>query len=83
MKSIFEDGRWRVVTRRNRSGNVTVEVELDGELHADLVLQEGGVVDLGTKARPWPLGEQGWEMPGAPSADLRKFRYSPNPQAEE
>jgi hypothetical protein len=42
-----------------------------------LILQEVGVVDLGTKSRPWPLGESGWEMPGAPSTDWRKYRYGP------
>ena len=78
MRSIYEDGTWRVVTRMNRSGNLAVEVELEGAPHAELILQRGGVVDLGTKARPWPLGERGWDMPGALSSALRKFRFGPD-----
>jgi len=77
MKTIFEDDRWQVVTRINRSGNLTIEVGLDGMPHAEVVLQTGGTIDLGTRARPWPLGEQGWDMPGAPSQELRKFRFGP------
>jgi hypothetical protein len=78
VRSIYEDGTWRVVTRMNRNGNLAVEVELLGAPHAELILQAGGVVDLGTKARPWPLGNQGWGMPGAPMATLRKFRFGPD-----
>lgn len=76
MKAIMEEGPWRVTSRINKAGNLTLEIEADGELHAELVLQAGGVIDLGTKARPWPLGEKGWDMPGAPG-DMRKFRFAP------
>lgn len=76
MKTIAEDGPWRVTTRLNNAGNLTLEVELDGELHADVVLQEGGTVDVGTRARPWDIGEKGWDMPGAPPG-FRKFRFGP------
>lgn len=76
MKTIVEEGPWRVTTRLNKAGNLTLEVELDGEMHAELVLQEKGVVDLGTRAAKWPLGERGWDMPGAPSG-FRKFRFGP------
>lgn len=47
-----------------------------GEHWAEFVLQENGTLDVGTKGKPWGPGEQGWEMPGAPSSDLRKFRFS-------
>src|ERR1700677_4222752 len=75
MQTIMEDGQWRVTCRINKSNNLTLEIERDGKPHAEVILQEGGVIDLGTMARPWPLGEKGWEMPGAPSADLRKYRF--------
>jgi hypothetical protein len=77
VKTISEAEPWRVTTRINRAGNLALEIELDGEWHAEVVLQPGGVIDLGTKAKPWPLGEKGWDMPGAPSKDLRKFRFGP------
>jgi hypothetical protein len=77
MKTMTEVGAWRVTTRINQAGNLTIEVELRDVLHADLVLQESGVVDLGTKARPWDLGDKGWGMPGAPSPELRKYRFEP------
>lgn len=51
MKAIMEEGPWRVTSRINKAGNLTLEIEADGELHAELVLQAGGVIDLGTKAR--------------------------------
>ena len=75
MKTIMEQGPWRVTSRINQSGNLTIEIGLNGSLHAEVILQEGGMVDLGTTARPWPLGEKGWHMPGAPSEDWRKFRF--------
>jgi hypothetical protein len=77
MRAIVEEGPWRVTCRINKAGNLTLEIEQDGELHADVIFQHGGVIDLGTKARPWPLGDKGWEMPGAPSSELRKFRFGP------
>jgi hypothetical protein len=82
MQDMYEDDRWRVIARRNAHHNLTIEIELDGVPHAELVLQTGGTIDLGTKARPWDLGEIGWQMPGAPSADLRKFRFGPDIPAE-
>jgi hypothetical protein len=54
---------------------------LNGVLHADLVCQENGKLDLGTKGRPWPIGERGWGMPGAPSEDWRKYRFEPDEAA--
>lgn len=77
MRGIIEIDEWQVAVRRNQSGNLAIEVQLKGEAHAEVVLQSGGVIDLGTKARPWPLGEQGWQMPGAPSDKLRKYRFGP------
>jgi hypothetical protein len=67
---------WKVEVRENKAGNLTIEVQLHGEAHAEFVLQEDGTLDVGTKGKPWGLGEKGWEMPGAPSSDLRKFRFS-------
>jgi hypothetical protein len=63
MQTIMEDGKWRVTCRINKSNNLTLEIEHDGDPHAEVILQEGGVIDLGTKARPWELGQKGWEMP--------------------
>lgn len=77
MKGTIEIEPWRVTTRQNRSGNLTIEVELDGEIHAEVVLQQSGKIDLGTKARPWQLGPKGWAMPGAVSTEFRKFRFAP------
>ena len=77
MKAIAELDGWRMITRLNRAGNLTVEIERDGELRADVIFQANGVIDLGTTGRPWPLGEKGWDMPGAPSRDGRKFRFGP------
>lgn len=79
-KTIAEIGPWRVFTRENQRGNLTVEVELNGDMHVELVCQEDGTVDLGTKGRPWPLGEKGWHMPGAASEELRKYRFSESEQ---
>lgn len=78
MQTIMEDDHWRVTCRINKADNLTLEIEHDGEPHAEVILQEGGVIDLGTKARPWPLGEKGWDMPGAPSTDMRKYRFGPS-----
>lgn len=77
MRAIVEEGPWSVTTRINRAGNLTLEIKLNGEWHAEVILQEKGVIDLGTKAKPWPLGEKGWEMPGSPDPNLRKFRFEP------
>jgi hypothetical protein len=63
-RTVVETGPWQVTVRINQAGNLTIEVELNGHLHADLILQEGGTLDLGTFATPWPLGEKGWDMPG-------------------
>lgn len=71
-----KDWPWDVVVRQNRAGNLAIEVRMKGEHWAEFVLQENGTLDVGTKGKPWGLGEQGWEMPGAPSSDLRKFRFS-------
>jgi hypothetical protein len=57
-------------------GNLAVEVTLDDEPHAELVMQEDGTVDLGTKAQALAARRQGLGMPGAQSADLRKFRFT-------
>ena len=77
MQTIVEEGSWRVTCRINKAGNLTLEIEQDGDLHADVIFQAGGVIDLGTRARPWELGEKGWGMPGAPSSELRKYRFGP------
>jgi hypothetical protein len=82
MRTIIEQGSWRVICRINKDENLTLEIEQDGELHADVIFQEGGVIDLGTKARPWDLAAKGWGMPGAPSPEFRKYRFGP-PEAEE
>jgi hypothetical protein len=79
-RTVVETGPWQVTVRINQAGNLTIEVELNGHLHADLILQEGGTLDLGTFATPWPLGEKGWDMPGAPSKSMRKFRFGPGDQ---
>jgi hypothetical protein len=71
-----EDWPWKVQIRENKAGNLAIEVELKGKPHAEFVLQEDGILDVGTKGKPWELGDKGWEMPGAPSSDLRKFRFS-------
>lgn len=81
MQTITEEGYWRVTCRINKSDNLTLEIERDGVPHAEVVLQEGGIIDLGTKARPWRLGEKGWKMSGAPSTDMRKYRFEP-PEGE-
>jgi hypothetical protein len=78
----MEDGPWRVTCRINKAGNLALEIEHDGTPRADVVLQDQGIIDLGTKARPWPLGEKGWEMPGAPSTDMRKYRFGPSEAKE-
>lgn len=75
-KTVAEIGPWKIFARENRSGNLTIEINLDDNPHADLICQRDGTMDLGTKARPWPLGEQGWGMPGAPDPNLRKYRFS-------
>jgi len=73
--STEELGPWGVDVRRNKAGNLAIEVSLEGEAHAEFVLQEDGTLDVGTKATPWDLGDAGWQMPGAPSPELRKFRF--------
>ena len=78
IQTIAEDGHWRVTCRINKANNLTLEIEHDGALHAEVILQEGGIIDLGTKARPWELGQKGWGMPGAPSTDMRKYRFAPS-----
>lgn len=80
-KTIAEIGPWRIVARENQSGNLTVEVEVNGERLADLCCQEDGTVDVGTTGRPWPLGEKGWAMPGAPSEDWRRYRFAESEDA--
>jgi hypothetical protein len=70
--SQFTQGPWLVNVRENRAGNLTIEVALKGIPHAEFVLQENGTVDVGTKGR-----QAGWDMPNAPSPDLKKFRFSP------
>lgn len=70
--SEYEQGPWSVKVRKNKAGNLAIEVSLREEPHAEFVLQESGTIDLGTKGR-----QIGWKMPGAPSKDLKKFRFSP------
>jgi len=72
-----KDWPWKVEIRQNKAGNLAIEVQLRGEPFAEFVLQEDGTLDVGTKGKPWELGQAGWEMPGAPSSDLRKFRFGP------
>ena len=68
---------WAVTSRVNQAGNFTIEISLNGEPHAELILQEDGTLDLGTKARPWEMGKSGWTMPGAPGPDFRKVSIRP------
>jgi len=82
MRTVVEEGPWRVICRINKADNLTLEIEHDGKLHADVIFQEGGVIDLGTRARPWDTGEKGWGMPGAPSTELRKYRFGPPDAAD-
>ena len=74
MKTITEFDGWRVTTRINKAGNLTLEIELNDAMHAEVILQESGTIDVGGRFKPWPLGEKGWDMPGAPSG-FRKFRF--------
>jgi hypothetical protein len=76
VKTTTEFEAWRVTARINKAGNLTLEIDLNGEMHAEVIFQEGGVVDVGGRFTPWPLGEKGWDMPGAP-AGFRKFRFEP------
>ena len=76
MKTVVSLDRRTVTNRINRNGNLAVEVALDGDPHAEVILQPGGVIDLGGKINPWPLGDKGWDMPGAPPG-FRKFRFEP------
>jgi len=78
MRSTTEFDRWNVVARINKAGNLTLEIALDGEMHAEVILQEGGVIDLSGRVTPFDVGPKGWDNPGAPS-DFRKFRYNPLP----
>lgn len=66
---------WTIVARRNQAGNLTIEVALDGVDHAEIVLQENGIIDLGSESLRWDLNEKGWSMPGAPNEQWRKFRF--------
>jgi hypothetical protein len=72
---------WLVTTRINKAGNLTLDISLNGEQHAEVILQEGGIIDVGARVSPWPLGEKGWGMPGAPKG-FRKFRFDPASQTE-
>jgi hypothetical protein len=40
MQTIMEDGHWRVTCRINKSDNLTLEIEHDGDPHAEVILQE-------------------------------------------
>jgi len=71
------DWPWQVDIRQNKAGNLAIEIRLNGEAHAEFVLSDDGTLDLGTKGKPWDLGEKGWHMPNAPDDSLRKFRFSP------
>ena len=82
MKSVIELDAWQVTTRINRAGNLTLEISLNDEPHAELILQEGGVIDVGARVSPWPLGDKGWNMPGAPTG-FRKFRFDPSEKTHE
>lgn len=68
----FQNGPWSVKVRENKVGNLAIEVSLHDEPHAEIVFQENGTIDFGTKGR-----QRGWDMPGAPSPDLKKFRFAP------
>src|ERR1700734_498644 len=35
MRATMEDGQWRVTSRINKAGNLTLEIEHDGEPHAE------------------------------------------------
>jgi hypothetical protein len=63
-------GPWTVEVRENKAGNLAIEVTLNGNPHAEFVLQPGGVIDVGTTGKL-----KGMDMPGAPSADRKKFRF--------
>ena len=41
-------------------------------------LMEGGIIDVGAGVSPWPLGEKGWDMRGAPMG-FRKLATTPCP----
>lgn len=76
-RTTTEFARWTIVTRINQAGNLTLEIDLDGGRHAEVILQEGGIIDVSGRMTPWPLGDKGWDNPGAPS-DFRKFRFEPS-----
>ncbi len=65
---------WTVTARINKSGNLAIEIGLSGTAHAEVILQEGGTVDLLTKAEQLDLGQTGWKAPSKP-AGLRRFRF--------
>lgn len=77
-KTTTEFGPWNVVTRINKAGNLTLEISLDGTPHAEVILQEGGMIDLSGRITPWDIGEKGWQNPGGPGDDFRKFRFGPS-----
>lgn len=79
----IELGPWRVTARINKKRNLTVEVELDGEDHANVIMQEGGKVELETKARPKDVGEKGLVVSNASSEDIRRFWFEPPPASSE
>ena len=63
-------GPWTVEVRENKAGNLAIEVKLNGDPHAEFVLQDGGTIDIGTRNKL-----AGWDMPGAPSPEMKKFRF--------
>lgn len=79
MKSITEFDDWSVTARINKAGNLALEIKLKDDMHAEVILQTDGTVDVGGRFKPWPLGEKGWDMPGAPSG-FRKFRFEATEQ---
>ncbi len=81
MKAMIQLDPWHVTTRLNKAGNLTLEISLDGQPHAEVILQKGGVIDVGARVSPWPLGTKGWDMPGSPEG-FRKFRFDPAGQPE-
>lgn len=76
MKATIELEPWNVTTRINNAGNLTLEISLHGEPHAEMTLQEKGVIDVAARVHPLPLGSKGWAVHGG-ATGFRKFRFDP------
>jgi hypothetical protein len=76
MKTTAEFEAWKVTTRIIKAGNLALEIELNGEIYAEVVLQEKGFVDVGGRFRPLPLPKEGWGMSGR-WPGFQNFRFEP------